>query len=69
MVLRVKSKRDFINKKCELCGQPELVLSSVRLTCNYGSKNDGESLSLHICGDCADSLYSFILNRNEVKER
>ncbi len=65
MILRVKPKRSFINKNCELCGKPELVLSAVQLTCNYGSKNDGERLTLHICGACTDKLYSFILKESE----
>ncbi len=65
MFFKTKPKHSFINKNCELCGEPELVLSTVQLTCNYGSKNDGERLRLHICGACADKLYSFILKESE----
>lgn len=58
----------FINKNCEICGKSELVLSSFNLCCNYGSKNDGEELTLNICGDCADKIYQTIQNLSEVKE-
>lgn len=50
----------FINKNCEICGQPDLVLSSLHLNCNYGSKYDGEEIALNICGVCADRLYENI---------
>lgn len=58
---------DFINNKCKLCGKSDLVLSNLHLTCNYGSKYDGEDLRLALCGECADKMLEFIQgdNRNE----
>ena len=58
----------FINKNCEICGKSELVLSTLKLCFNFGSKNDGEKLTLNICGDCADTIYETIQRRKEVKE-
>lgn len=52
---------DFIHKKCEMCGKEELALSVIQLSCGYGSLNDGESVRLNICGECADRIYSNIL--------
>jgi len=57
--------RSFINKNCDICGKSELVLSTLNLCCNYGSKNDGEELTLTICGSCADKIYKTI----SVKEK
>lgn len=55
---------DFINNKCELCGKTDLVLSNLHLTCNYGSKYDGENLRLDLCGKCIDRLYDYIKKQN-----
>ncbi len=58
----------FINKNCDICGKSELVLSSLKLSCRYGSKYDGEELTLNICVNCADKLYEIINKLSEVKE-
>lgn len=58
----------FINNMCELCGSSDIVMSAVRLSCNYGSKYDGEKINLRICGDCADKLFEFIQKENFVKK-
>lgn len=57
-----ESKDSFINKKCEMCGKNDLLLSELRLTCNYGSKYDGERMTIDICGNCADKIYNLIQN-------
>lgn len=51
---------NFINKNCDVCGRSELVLSSLNLSCNYGSKYDGKELTLGLCGSCADKYYEHI---------
>lgn len=51
---------------CEICGETDLVMSSLKLSCNYGSNYDGTDLTLSICGNCADRFYKYIL---EIKER
>lgn len=55
------SNGDFIHG-CECCGNDALVASEITLKFNYGSKYDGEVLTLNICGDCADKIYSLIQN-------
>ena len=55
-----KQNRSFIHNSCELCGKGELSLSVLRLSCNYGSRNDGEDIALYICGDCADKIYNSV---------
>lgn len=50
----------FINKNCDICGKSELVLSTLNLCCNYESQNDGEELTLKVCGTCTDKIYNFI---------
>ncbi len=60
MLLNEQQNGSFINKNCEICGCKDLVLSSVNLSCNYGSKYDGEQIKLNICSDCADRIYKFI---------
>ena len=42
---------------CELCGAEDLVPSRIMLELNYGSRYDGDRLTLEICGNCADRLY------------
>lgn len=39
---------------CELCGAEDLVPSVIKLELNYGSKFDGDRLTLELCGNCAD---------------
>ena len=56
----LESNIGFINKNCECCGMPDLVMSELHLVCNYGSINDGEEIRLALCGCCADEVYKFI---------
>lgn len=44
---------DFI---CDCCGQPEMCLSTITLTANYGSMYDGEKYTLYLCPSCFDSF-------------
>lgn len=53
---------DFIFEKCFICDNADLVMSELKLTCNYGSKHDGETVTINICSDCADIIY------NNIKE-
>ena len=48
---------DFI---CEICGQSDLIASTIILKAKYGSVNDGERLELNVCGDCIDKIYGTI---------
>ena len=57
---------DFV---CEICGKRDIVLSSLRLQCNYGSANDGEKLRLNICGTCADMVYERIQKKKSEAKR
>lgn len=53
----------FIDKPCAICGGVDCsfaALSYIDLACGYGSKNDGERVTLSICGRCADKLYEII---------
>lgn len=59
---------DFINKVCECCGEPDLVLSELHLVCNYGSKYDGENLRLAVCGKCMDKFYEHIVKEQRRAE-
>lgn len=45
---------------CEMCGQPDIVASKVIIEANYGSVNDGERVTLEVCSDCIDWLFSVI---------
>lgn len=60
IIVTEKQNNSFINKNCEICGHNDLILSSVQLCCNYGSKYDGESIVLNICGNCADKIFEAI---------
>lgn len=55
----IKQNGDFISD-CECCGKDDLIASQIILKCNYGSKYDGEILTLNICDDCADEIYDLI---------
>lgn len=57
-----KQNGDFI---CEICGKPDMVMSEIRLSCNYGSKHDGERVTLSICGACADKIFNVIQKESE----
>ncbi len=52
-----KPNHSFI---CEICGQADLIASSIILEANYGSINDGERLEINVCGDCIDKIYDAI---------
>lgn len=60
------SNGDFIHG-CEWCGKDALVASEITLKFNYGSKYDGEMLTLNICGDCADKIFEQLFNGNKAK--
>ena len=45
---------------CDICDQSDLVPSAVTLEANYGSKYDGERVTLWVCGDCIDWLIESI---------
>ena len=45
---------------CEICGQPDIVASKIILQANYGSANDGERVTLDVCGNCIDKLFAVI---------
>lgn len=49
---------------CEMCGQPDMVASKVILEANYGSVNDGERVTLAVCGNCIDKLFTTIQKKN-----
>lgn len=51
---------DFI---CGICGQPDIVASKVILEANYGSANDGERVTLDVCGNCIDKLFAVIASK------
>ena len=53
---------DFI---CEICGRPDIIASKMILQANYGSANDGERVTLDVCGNCIDKLFAII----QKKER
>lgn len=57
-----RQNNGFINKTCEICGQDCLVASKVTFEANYGSVNDGERISLDVCGCCIDKLFSIVQN-------
>ncbi len=66
----MQSKSSFMPTKCRICGRADVAewaLSSIGLKLGYGSSYDGESVTLCICGKCADRLYRFIQERMEVK--
>lgn len=48
---------DFI---CGICGQPDIVASKMIVEANYGSANDGERVTLDVCGNCIDKLFEAI---------
>lgn len=56
----MEQNKSFIYKVCECCGEPDLVLSELHLVCNYGSKYDGEDISLAICSKCTDRIFEFL---------
>lgn len=61
----MKQKYSFIQGRCRLCGDVDLVdtvYSEIRLVCGYGSDNDFETVEAPICGKCADKLYGILVN-------
>ena len=55
------------NNYCEICGNSDLVLSEIQLKACYGSRHDGESLTLKICGNCIDRIIDYINSIDEKK--
>lgn len=53
---------------CDICGQHDLVPSTITLAANYGSTRDGERVTLMVCGDCMDWLFERIIDR-DFKEK
>lgn len=56
-----RNESEPTNFYCDLCGSEGLIPSRIIVECNYGSINDGERLMLEICGNCADRIYSSIV--------
>ena len=49
---------------CDICDQYDVYgPSQITLEANYGSKHDGERVTLNICGDCMDWIYDRIIER------
>ena len=69
ILLLIKSvrKKQMKNNYCEICGNSDLVLSEIQLKACYGSRHDGESLTLKICGDCIDRIIDYINRIDEKK--
>lgn len=69
ILLLIKSvrKKQMKNNYCEICGNCDLVLSEIQLKACYGSRHDGESLTLKICGDCIDRIIDYINRIDEKK--
>lgn len=61
------SNGDFI-RGCECCGQDSWVASEVMLKFSYGSKYDGETITLNLCSDCADMLFEQMSNGNTRRQ-
>lgn len=48
---------------CAVCGKDDgfgYANSTLTLTAGYGSKNDLESITIHICGECCDKAFEKI---------
>lgn len=54
---------------CDICDQSDLVPSVVTLEANYGSKYDGERVTLMVCGDCMDWLRDSIAKHGGEPKR
>ena len=53
----------FIHIQCAICGDTDIgdmALSQLILKSGFGSKHDGESVSLPLCGKCMDRLHNYI---------
>ena len=61
----IKPNGDFIHG-CECCGRDDLAASEITLKFNYGSKYDGEIITLNICGDCADKIFETYLSKEMI---
>lgn len=44
---------------CPVCGKRDYVPSTVTIRANYGSGNDGDSMTLYLCGDCVDRCMEY----------
>lgn len=59
------SKQCSYPARCAFCGGEDcagVALSQLRLIFGYGSANDGEQVSLSVCGNCADRIGELIQN-------
>lgn len=52
---------------CQVCGKTDLIPSLAILQANYGSSYDGETILLHVCGDCVDEIIETINRRTRKK--
>lgn len=62
----MERNRSFINDICSICGGVDIdnkVLSTITISCGYGSEYDGENNTVNICGKCADRLLKIIKKR------
>lgn len=51
----------FIHIQCAICGDTDagdMALSQLIFKPGFGSKHDGESVSLPLCGKCMDRLHN-----------
>lgn len=62
-----QSNDDFVHH-CEVCGNDDLVLSEVILKANYGSRHDGQTLRISVCGDCMDKIIEAVQKRKDVEK-
>ena len=50
--------------ECDICDRYDTYgPSKITLEANYGSKHDGERVTLNVCGDCMDWLFDSIVKR------
>lgn len=62
-----QSNDDFVHR-CDLCGNDDLVLSEVILKANYGSRHDGQTIQISVCGDCMDRIIDAIQKEKGSEE-
>lgn len=50
--------------ECDICGEYDIYgPSKITLEANYGSKHDGDLVTLNVCGDCMDWLFDSIVEQ------
>lgn len=47
-------RNDGFTQKCALCGAEDYTLSEIIFRAGYGSKYDGETHTIRLCGECFD---------------